>query len=295
MILSAIKPDKVIVKCDVCSKEWESNKYSQKQGIINYGKDLCRGCKQREQIKLGIRGKQYKNTGVAFSKKYKGKKLEEIVGEKKAKELKIIHSNNSKGKNNANYGGKWHGIHPSITQLNKSYNEIYGIDKSNSIKNKLSKASSGENNPMFGKPSPIGSGNGWSGWYKGWFFRSLKELSFMINVIERFKFEWESGESKKYKISYTNNDGVKRNYFPDFVLNKKYIIEIKPKKLHKSINVVLKKNAALEFCKKNKFIYKLLAPIKTLSYDDILLLIKNNDLEFIDRYKEKFKLWQKVN
>jgi hypothetical protein len=31
---------------------------------------------------------------------------------------------------------------------------------------KISEKNSGSNNPMYGKPSPQGSGNGWSGWYK---------------------------------------------------------------------------------------------------------------------------------
>ena len=80
---------------------------------------------------------------------------------------------------------------------------------------------------MYGKPSPQGSGNGWSGWYKGWYFRSLLELSYMILVIERFNISWSNGE--KIKITYKNFSGINRNYFPDFLLNNKYIIEIKPK------------------------------------------------------------------
>ena len=46
----------------------------------------------------------------------------------------------------------------------------------------------GEGNPMFGKPSPEGTGNGWSGWYKGWIFRSLRELSFIVNFVEKNEF-----------------------------------------------------------------------------------------------------------
>ena len=45
----------------------------------------------------------------------------------------------------------------------------------------LSKASSGENNPMFGRPSPNKSGAGIGGWYKEKiYFRSILELSFII-------------------------------------------------------------------------------------------------------------------
>jgi hypothetical protein len=36
---------------------------------------------------------------------------------------------------------------------------------------------------MYGKPSPQGSGNGWSGWYKGKYFRSIMELSFIVEYL----------------------------------------------------------------------------------------------------------------
>ena len=82
---------------------------------------------------------------------------------------------------------------------------------------------------MYGKPAPIGSGNGWSGWYKGWYFRSLLELSFMINVIERFNMPWISAENQTYKISYVDTNLKQRNYYADFIIDNKYIVECKPK------------------------------------------------------------------
>jgi hypothetical protein len=69
--------------------------------------------------------------------------------------------------------------------LAKTYEELYGKEKANKMKNNLSILNSGSKNKMYGKPSPQGSGNGWSGWYKGWYFRSLIELSYMVNVIEK--------------------------------------------------------------------------------------------------------------
>lgn len=99
------------------------------------------------------------------------------------------------------------------------------------FRNKLSAASSGKNNPMYGRPSPKGSGNGWSGWYKNWYFRSLRELSYMIRVIERKKYEWESAETKKFSITYKNLDGAERTYRADFFINKDTLVEIKPKKM----------------------------------------------------------------
>lgn len=289
---------RVKIKCDDCKKEWESYLCSQIKGIKNYERDLCRGCKQREQIKQGLRKQQYINAGEGYRKKYKGKSIEEICGEKKGKEIRQKISISLKGENNPMYGKSYHthGIRKwSSYQKGKTLEEMFGREKANLIKIKISKASSGKNNPMYGKPSPQGSGNGWSGWYKGWFFRSLKELSFMINVVERFGFEWESGEKKKYKISYINYENIKRNYFSDFILNNKYMVEIKPKRLHNTDTNRRKKEAAIKFCKKNNLKYKLLSPIKTLSFEDIKTLIKEEKLEFIDRYKEKFKLWKKEN
>lgn len=155
------------------------------------------------------------------------------------------------------------------------------------FKEKQSINNSGANNSMYGKPSPLGSGNGWSGWYRGWFFRSLNELSYMIQVIERFNLKWESGELEKYKIQYIDYNGNNRNYFPDFIINDKYIVECKPKKLWKSINVILKTNAAIEYCDKNNLKYKLVE-CRKLSFNEIKGLYDNNLINFTDKYEKKF-------
>lgn len=147
-------------------------------------------------------------------------------------------------------------------------------------------ASSGSNNPMFGKPSPQGSGNGWSGWYKGWYFRSLLELSFMINVIERFKFIWSNGE--KIKIPYFDPLGKQRNYFPDFLLNNKYLVEIKPNKLKYTPLVMSKKQAAIEYCLSKGLVYKTITP-KKLTTTQIVELYKNKTLVFLPKYEKLLK------
>lgn len=153
----------------------------------------------------------------------------------------------------------------------------------------LSKKNSGKLNPMYGKPTPNGSGNGWSGWYKGWFFRSLKELAFMINVIERFNLSWETGENKKYEIKYKNWKGEERTYRPDFVINDKFLVEIKPKRLWNSDIVKRKKVAAVIWCDKNGFIYKLTECIKPLTEYDIKKLKEENLIKFIERYEIKYQ------
>ena len=303
MILSDIKQLKsitatnyqfIIVKCDVCGKEWKSALRNQQIGLNKYGKDLCRGCKQHEQIISGIRGKQYINAGKAASAKMIGKTYIELYGVEKALKMNSEHSKNISGEKNHNYHGSWHGNNPGINQKGKTLEEIHGIEKAVEIRKKLSKASSGENNPMYGKPSPQGLGNGWSGWYNDWFFRSLKELSYMIYVIERFNLKWESGEKSTYKIYYKDYTGNKRTYHPDFVIKDKYLVEIKPKHLWKSDSVKRKQEAAIQFCKKHNFIYKLTECPKLISYNEIKQLVNEKKLIFTNRYQEKFKLWKQM-
>jgi hypothetical protein len=181
--------------------------------------------------------------------------------------------------------------HMHLSSLHKKWEEKYGIERANELsdkwKTKISLLSSGENNGMYGKPSPQGSGNGWSGWYKGWYFRSLHELSYMINVIERFNLKWEKGEQIKYRIEYLDWKNNKRSYHPDFIIENKFMIEIKPKKLWNSDEIKRKKEAAERWCKENNFKYKL-KDIKNMEFNELKPLIINNKVLLLERYKEKF-------
>lgn len=170
----------------------------------------------------------------------------------------------------------------------KIWVEKYGVEiADNKKKEWASKVGrKGEKNYWFGKTPPYGSGNGWSGWYKGWYFRSLLELSYMINVIEKYNIDWKTAEDKDYKITFFHNKKTK-NYFPDFVLNNKYLIECKPKKLWNTEIVKKKKIAAEIFCKENNLIYKL-RDVKKLSYEEITELYKNKKLKWTTRYQEKY-------
>lgn len=159
------------------------------------------------------------------------------------------------------------------------------------LKEKQSKATKGENNPMYGKPSPNGSGNGWSGWYKGWFFRSLGELSYMINVIERFNLKWESAELKKFGITYYDWNNEKRTYFADFIIENKYLVECKPKKLWNSDKNKRKKEGAIIYCNEKKLKYKVTQPRK-ITYKELVLLYNEGKIKFLKKYDEKFKQYK---
>ena len=170
------------------------------------------------------------------------------------------------------------------------YGKEIADQKLKDLKLKISKSSKGSNNPMFGKPSPQGSGNGWSGWYKGWFFRSFLELSYMINVIERNNWKWESAERKNLAIPYVNWKGTNRYYFTDFIINDNVLVECKPKAFWNSKDIISKSNAAKEFCKDRGWKFELIDPIR-LSKKEIKILHDSNKVKFIERYEEKYKKW----
>ena len=169
--------------------------------------------------------------------------------------------------------------------------EKYGKDEADRRRkekaDKASKQCSGMGNPMYGKPSPQGSGNGWSGWYKGWYFRSLKELSYVVLVIEANGYKWRSAESKDLKIPYVV-DGISRTYFADFFIDETTLVEVKPKKLMDSRLNSLKKEAALKFCKERGYSYRMV-DVRTLEDRDVADLYRSGAIRFISRYDIKME------
>lgn len=170
--------------------------------------------------------------------------------------------------------------------LNKYGKEI-ADQKLESFKAKLSIRNSGEGNPMYGKPCPCGGGNGWSGWYKGWFFRSLGELSFMVNTIELQNLSWLSAETKECAINYIDDKGNKRTYFPDFLVDGTRLIEIKPKKLWNLDTNLQKKKYAEAYCKEKGWIYEMIEPI-SLSFNELQVLYNSGLIKFTKKYEYIF-------
>jgi len=169
----------------------------------------------------------------------------------------------------------------------KKHGKIVADIKLEEYKNKISLATSGKNNPMFGRPSPKGSGNGWKGHYKGIYFRSLLELSFLVNYIDRFNMSFESGEKAKWAINYITPMGKPGTYFADYIINRKYMVEIKPKKLINTPLIKAKTIAAKDFCNKNNIKYKIFEPIK-LDKQSLLDLYNKKDLVFSENPESKY-------
>jgi hypothetical protein len=167
--------------------------------------------------------------------------------------------------------------------------EKYGIDIANEkmkiLKEKHRQNALGEKNNMFGKPSPTGSGNGYSGWYNNRFFRSLRELMFLI-YAKRFNLKLESLEKNNFKLEYKDWEGQIRNYFSDYIVNDKFFLEIKPKKLWDSPKNKSKFQSAKKYCGEVGLKFKLMDP--KINTKLITKLYLKGDIKFMKKYEERF-------
>lgn len=167
----------------------------------------------------------------------------------------------------------------------------YGKDEADRLlaafKSKLSEKNSGKGNPMHGKPPPSGSGNGWANWYNGIHFRSLRELTYYITEIENKGLTCRIAETKDLMIPYTDPCGVERTYTADFLVEEKYLIEVKPKRLWNTPKILLKRMAGEKFCEQFGYIYTIvdIEPNSSLIKDKYL----NGEVKFVEKYIEKFK------
>ena len=241
-------------------------------------KQICRKCA----------GKRNAGSGNPFYGKTHTEETKRIISQ--------IHSGKKLSPEHAAFSAKTlkkHRIkHGYYEQWVKKFGKDIADKKMLELKTRQRNNSLGKNNPMYGKPTPQGSGNGWKGWYKNWHFRSLRELQFYILMVEVEGRKCESTHLKKeYRINYILN-GVPRTYSPDFIVDDKILFEIKPKKLWNCKEVVAKKDAAIKFCKKHGLTYKMvdIAPNSQIIKDKYL----NGEIKFMDKYLNRFKKYAKI-
>ena len=168
----------------------------------------------------------------------------------------------------------------------EKYGENVAIQKQQELHEKYNQMRSGENNPMYGKQRPKGAGNGWSGHYKGYYFRSILELSYLKYLLDN-DIKFENAEKKEYKIEYKINNN-KKTYRPDFYLVKtKELIEIKPKKLVNIQENQYKFEAATIKWGSN---FKILTEenINFLTWIELYQIYLDKDLIFDKNYEDKF-------
>jgi hypothetical protein len=173
----------------------------------------------------------------------------------------------------------------------QSWVNSFGIERANELeqqrRKKLSASVSGDKNTMFGKPAPIGSGNGYGGWYKSWYFRSLRELSYMIDVIEKEDLEWESAEQRKLAIPYHDITGNRRTYYADFFISDIKLVEVKPAKLINTPLNTVKFNAANQFCHQRGYNF-IVTDIEIISTSKLKEFYNNGTIQFNKTSEPKF-------
>lgn len=263
--------DKLNKSCRSCAATEANKKGRSKMFVTRYatkgkncGKDNAFfGKKHTEETKNKIRKSNEKNKQIYKSLEFRSKISKAV-----------------RGKNNPMYGRTFYD-----TWLEKFGKEI-ADKKLKDFKDRASQNNKGDKNPMYGKPTPNGAGNGWSGWYNNHFFRSLKELSYIVNILEKNGHKWISAES--IKINYIDWKGDKRTYSPDFLVNENTLVEIKPEKLKSSITVRLKQKAAVKYCKEKGWAYEII-DVPVISPEHIKKLYCEKKIRFTKRYDELYR------
>jgi hypothetical protein len=260
--------------CASCAAKAVQNEPSFKKRMAEYKSEARRGENNP------FFGKKHSETSIAKMKQSKLAYMESDCCVYRTEEFK------EKSKR----VGQQNGMHG--TTYYDRWVENYGEEKADRLMSDLRKRksveTSGKNNPMYGRPAPQGSGNGWSGWYNGWYFRSIKELSYMIRVIEANNFRWRTAESRDLNIVYVDYDGRERTYRADFLIDEKILVEVKPRKLFDTPKNKRKKEAAIAFCKKNGYEYRM-ADVKPIDFVTMLALQENGHVVFLQRYQEKME------
>jgi hypothetical protein len=185
------------------------------------------------------------------------------------------------------------GIDTSVNLVGM-WTEKYGKEEAQHLetsrRQKISKTMSGEGNPMFGRPAPLASGGGVKGWYGTHFFRSLRELSYMLELDSNGN-KWKSAETAEYKISYVNPyTGNAATYHPDFIVNDVRMIECKPVNFHGTVIVKCKEAAARVFCESRGFTYELI-DVPVISWKVLFELEQSGAVKLTERTRMKLNAY----
>lgn len=268
--------DNYLRNCPVCNIQIKySSIYNRK--YAERDNKTCLNCRPKQKT-----GKDSPNYGKSISDEQK---------EKISKSLKLTFSSGEYFQKRSEYAKK-NSWMMKDANIHNFWIEKYGIEEADkrmaAMKEKHSKNATGKNNNMYGKPTPKKAGNGWSGWYKDHFFRSLRELSYIL-YMEENNIEWKSAEN--IRIPYVNYDGSERTYSPDFLVEDKKIVEIKPKKLINSPLVKLKTEALAKYCEENDLEYDVI-DFEICDFIKLTKLLDNNNLKLTEKTLEKYNTWK---
>lgn len=136
----------------------------------------------------------------------------------------------------------------AVRTRGKSLEVIYGVEQAQDMKRRMSLAQRGEKNPAYGKVY-LNGGKSVKGHYKGLFFRSLLEYSFMKHLENDGLSLSDDVDYECFIVPYTL-EGRTRTYRIDFyVKSRSTVYEIKPSYVMKRVSSIneVKWNAAREF------------------------------------------------
>lgn len=144
----------------------------------------------------------------------------------------------------------------SVAKRGKTWEEIFGVKKSQEMREKARDRMIGNKHNKLG----FGQGGGYTGKYKNLYFRSLIELTFIIEAGE-CGLEIYNAENL-FPITMDNGKVYKPDFYaPDFF--GPTIIEIKPSKRVDDQDVEYKASQAAKFCANNNIQY-------TIGFDRML-------------------------
>lgn len=268
-----IQTQQIDVICGECNNIKNVKYYGHAKNRIKSPqlKYMCRSCHAKHPNNIAtLRTNSSKMKGKSYTELYGEDVANLMIGSKS--EYAIKHNTSSNFPSNK-----------GITWENK-YGKLRADEmKANHRLKCVLKPMFGKDNYQFGKPAHKLSGKGQKGYYRGRFFRSLLELSYIVNVLEKEEIEYYNGELKKYKFKYIF-EGSERNYFCDFVTNnEKTFIEIKPKSLCRTLQNIAKFTAAEKWCTENgcEYIVVTEEDFKQLTKEELDILKGDNIIELL--------------
>ena len=182
-------------------------------------------------------------------------------------------------------GNSMHGTHFYDVWV-KKYGLAVANQKMDNFRAGASRRTLGSGNPNYGKLAAHGSGRGWQGWYKGWYFRSLLELSYVLQ-LEKNDQKWVGADGQGLRINYTNLKGNANTYVPDFLVENTLVVEVKPTAMMGLPLVKAKASAALAFCATKGLTYQLVDPGQ-LDKKALHQLYVSGEVRFTPRYEQRY-------
>lgn len=172
-------------------------------------------------------------------------------------------------------------IKQSVAKRGKTWEEIFGVNKAQEMRERAKDRMIGNKHNKLG----FGQGGGYTGKYKNLYFRSLIELTFIIET-ERCGLKIHNAENL-FPITMDNG----KIYKPDFYAPGFFgptIVEIKPSKRINDEDVEYKASQAAKFCADNNMQYTI-GFDRMLTNDELRIVYESGDLILTDKMSKRLE------